>query len=71
MNRKDFERKYQIRFNFREVKAKLTRMKAQSRKTFKVFERKKLTNVYLCFCPYIENVATKEISPDKISKNNI
>ena len=31
---------HQIRFNFREVKAKLTRMKAQSRKTFKVFEKK-------------------------------
>ena len=47
--RKDFEGEkcfsniklsYQIRFNFREVKAKLTRMKAQSRKTFKVFEKK-------------------------------
>ena len=54
--RKNIKLSYQIRFNFREVKAKLTRMKAQSRKTFKVFEKKKLTNVYLS---------------DKISKNNI
>ena len=59
MIRKDFERKYQIRFNFREVKAKLTRMKAQSRKTFKVFEKKKQMFIYV-FVPILKMLPPKK-----------